>query len=259
MLKRSATIAPVIWDLGVLDCVARVLPTPIEFLYYLKSRSDLFDKVHSDSEYNFLGHHLNYKLAMAPDADFMLLERDFAGVVDDFMAPRDLGVNVARPVSVLERLEIPIISDLLRSLKTAPARLASVVIDLYDFSYVALKDIADNIESIRGEVTAGKEFKALSILTESGGLTYLVCRTVSGKTRLFAEAIGKKHKYDNKRDRWYVLVDSIGSTAPIDALLPLTEKWHEDFDLAENSRKVAELFGSKWQPRNIGSVTSKNS
>lgn len=75
MLKRSDRIAPVIWDLGVLDCVARMLPTPIELLYYLKCRSDVFDKVHSDSEYNFLGYHLKYKLAMDPEYDFMNLEK----------------------------------------------------------------------------------------------------------------------------------------------------------------------------------------
>lgn len=31
MLERGDNIAPVIWNLGVLDCVARLLPTPIEW------------------------------------------------------------------------------------------------------------------------------------------------------------------------------------------------------------------------------------
>ena len=95
MLKRSERIAPVIWDLGVLDCVARMLPTPIEFLYYLKCRSDVFDKMHSDSEYNFLGYHLKYKLAMDPEYDFMTLHKDFAEIVEDFMMPQDVGVKPA--------------------------------------------------------------------------------------------------------------------------------------------------------------------
>lgn len=254
MLKRSERIAPVIWDLGVLDCVARMLPTPIEFLYYLKCRSDVFDKMHSDSEYNFLGYHLKYKLAMDPEYESMTLHKDFAEIVEDFMMPQDVGVKPARPISILERLDIPVISDLFKSLKTAPPELSSVVIDLYDFSYGSLRDIAKTIETIRTEVAAGKEMKSFSVLTESGGLTYLVCRAMDEKIRIAAEAIGQKHKYDSKRDRWYVIVDSIDTTAPVDALLPLTDTWREDSDLAENSRKVDELFNTKWQPRAVRDV-----
>jgi hypothetical protein len=112
--------------------------------------------------------------------------------------------------------------------------------------------------AIREEVAAGKEMKSFSILTETGGLTYLVCRSLNDKIWLAAEAIGQKHKYDSKRDRWYVIVDDISTSAPIDAALPLVEKWHEDADLAENSRKVDELFKTKWQPRAIPHRQQKN-
>lgn len=247
MLRRSKEVAPVIWDLGILDCITRMLPTPIDFLYYLKCRSDLFDRVYSDSEYNFLGFHLKYKLAMAPDIDGMMLERDFAGVVDDFMVPQDLGVKVTRPLSIFEQLDIPVISHLLERLRTAPPRLASVVIDLYDFSHDALSRFAATIETLRTEVAAGKDLKAFSILTESGGLTYVVCRAMNRRVRTAAEMIGKKHKYDRKRDRWYVVVDSVATSEPVDALLPLTEKWREDSGLEENSRQVERLFGSRWE------------
>lgn len=249
MLKRSETIAPVIWDLGVLDCVARVLPTPIEFLYYLKCRSDTFDKIHSDSEYNFLGYHLKYKLAMNPEYDFMTLDRGFAAIVDNFMAPQDVGIRPERPVGILERLEIPFISNIFKNFKAAPPALASVVIELYDFSYAALTDIAKAIEEIRGEVVAGKQLKAFSIPTESGGLTYVACRDLSRGTQAAAEAIGQRHKYDQKRDRWYVMVDSIATNAPVDALLPLAAKWKEDAELAEHSRQVDEIFKTSAQPR----------
>ena len=33
LLERGEKIAPVIWDIGVLDCVTRLLPTPIEMIY----------------------------------------------------------------------------------------------------------------------------------------------------------------------------------------------------------------------------------
>lgn len=116
MLERGDKIAPVIWDIGVLDCVARLLPTPIEILFYLKCRSDAFDNVFSDSEFNYLGYHIRKKLALPSENDILMLERDFATLVDDFMIAADLGIEADRPVGILERLEIPVISGLLRNL-----------------------------------------------------------------------------------------------------------------------------------------------
>ncbi|MDR9812119.1 hypothetical protein [Rhizobium hidalgonense] len=91
--------------------------------------------------------------------DFITLERDFAGIVDDFMAPQDLGLKAHRPVSILERLEIQLISDLLASLKLAPPELASIVIDLYDFSYDSLVDLSKIMQDVRDQVSGGRRLK----------------------------------------------------------------------------------------------------
>ncbi len=259
MLERSEGIAPVIWDIGVLDCVARILPTPIDFLFYLKCRSDAFENIRSDSEYNFLGYHLEKKLVLPPDVDWMIIERDFATIVDDYMIASDVGIDRERPVGILERLEIPVVSDLLKSLKKAPPQLASVVIDLYDFSSAGLNSLSKQVLSLREEVAEGKELKAFSLLTESGGLTYVTCRSFNAKVRAAAHAIGAKHKYDSKRDRWYVIVDSIETLLPVDALLPIIGKWEEDVDLAENSRRVAELFRSRRQEIIVGEEVGESS
>ncbi|HEY5830944.1 MAG TPA: nuclease-related domain-containing protein [Hyphomicrobiaceae bacterium] len=246
MLERGNGMAPVIWDLGVLDCVARILPTPIEMLFYLKSRSDVFGTVVSDSEYNFLGYHLRAKLATSREYDMMMLDRDFATVVDDYMVAADLGVTAKRPRGVLERLDIPIISDLLAALKTAEPRLASIVIDLYDFSGAALKELSETIAQLRQEIAAtGKPIKALSIPTATGGFTYAVTRDFDPRAAAATQAIAAKHKYDTKRDRWYVILDSIETKAPIDALLPLVWPWKENEVEAKNSLEVAKLFGTR--------------
>ena len=36
-------------------------------IFYLKSRSEVFEKVVSDSEYNFLGYHIRAKLAASDE------------------------------------------------------------------------------------------------------------------------------------------------------------------------------------------------
>jgi hypothetical protein len=138
LLERGSGIAPVIWDIGVLDCVARMLPTPIEMIFYLKSRSQVFDDAFSDSEYNFLGFHIRSKLVLPPDMNFMLLDRDFATVVEDYMIAADLGIEAQRPLGVLERFKIAPVTELLAELKNATPQCAAIVIDLYDFSSAAL-------------------------------------------------------------------------------------------------------------------------
>ena len=49
--------------------------------------------------------------------DTMVLDRDFATVVDDYMIAADLGIAAERPLEGLERLQIPVISKLLAELK----------------------------------------------------------------------------------------------------------------------------------------------
>jgi hypothetical protein len=256
MLERGNNIAPVIWDLGVLDCVARVLPTPIEMLYYLKCRSEAFDKILSDSEYNFLGYHIKAKLALPDDYDWMMLDRDFAAVVDDYMIAADVGIDAPRPLGILERLQIPIISDLLGKLKNADPKIASVVIDLYDFSSSALEELSAQIVGLRKEIAAtGKAIKAFSIPTANGGLTYAVTRKRDANAARAAEAIGAKHKYDTKSDRWYVILDSIETDTPVDGLLPLVWAW-KDQQEAESSKEVAKLFNSWQETKTIGEAVT---
>lgn len=252
MLKRKAGIAPVIWDIGILDAVVSILPTPIEFLFYFKSRADSFESIHSDSEFNFLGYHLLQKLVLPADADWMLIERDFAGTIDDFMIMRDMKEDAGRPIGILERIDIPVITELLKDLKTAPPELAAVIIDLYNFSSAMLEGLSKAILSTREEIAKGKAFKSFSVLTESGGLTYLVCSHFDERIRGVAEAVGKKHKYDQKCGRWYVIVDSIRTKRPIDALLPILEKWEEDEELAAMSDRVGSMFGSSRQDFIVG-------
>lgn len=258
LLERGDNIAPVIWDIGVLDCVARILPTPIEMIFYLKSRSDIFDKIWSDSEYNFLGYHIQTKLALDPEADWMVLERDFASVVDDFMIAADIGIDATRPVGVLERMKMPVVSELLAELKNADPRIASVVIDLYDFSSAALEDISSYIKALRSEIAlTGKAIKAFSIPTGTGGLTYAVVSRFDPASASAAEAIAAKHKYDTKSDRWYAIVDALETDGPIDGLLILASPWKESETEAKASEEVQRLFKSRREIVTVGKARKR--
>lgn len=244
-LERDEGIAPVILDIATLDCISQILPTPVDLIFYLKSRSDAFGRILSDSEYNFLGYHLQAKLAVSPEYNLMMLDRDFASVVDDYMLAKEVGAPTEKPTCILDRIDIPIISELFEALKPAPPSLAGIVIDLYGFSGQALRQISETIADTRKEVLSGKVFRAFSIPTESGGLTYLVAQKNDAFTQTAAKAIGEKYKYDLKRDRWYVVLDNVQTNAPFDALLPILHPWKEDESFIENSQLVEQAFNSR--------------
>lgn len=258
LLKRFDETPPVIWDLGFLDCVTRILASPIEVIFYLQARSQHFDEVVSDSEYNFLGYHIRSKLAMPADVDWMMLDRDFATVVDDFMIAADLGIDAPRPLGVLEQLEMPVISELFAVLKNGDPELAGVVVDLYDFSGTALADLSATILDMREEVRrTGKALKAFSIPTGTGGLTYVVTRRRDANAARSAELLGAMHKYETKSNRWYVIVDSVDTDLPVDGLLPLIWPWVEDEDEAARSKKVGEMFNSWQEAVKIGEAAAR--
>ena len=236
-----------------------MLPSPIEMLFYLKARGDVFDRIISDSEYNFLGYHIRAKLALPPEVDLMFIERDFATVVDDYMISADLGVEPERPKGVLETIEIPLVAELLSELRTAPPEIAAVVIELYEFSSAALEQFGRNIAMLRDEVAkTRKAIKAFSLPTDSGGLTYAVTLDALERSHAAAAAIGRKHKYETKSDRWYVIVDSINTEGPIDGLLPLVWPWIEDADEANKAAQVAKMFRSRQEEIVIGAKKQQN-
>ena len=253
-LSESRDLTPIIWDLGTLDCVCDILPSPTDFLFYLKARADAFDCIMSDSEFNLLGYHLQMKLALPPDCDVLHVDRDFASIVDDYMVCKDVGVDANRPIGIIEQTQFPAISELITHLKDSGPEVSSVVIDLIDFSAAALRDVSNLVLQIRREVRdLQKDIKAFSIPTGSGGLTYAVVSQLSPVAIESAKRIGEKHKYDRQADRWYVFVDSVDSELPVDGMFALTWEWKQDLEEERASQEIARIFNSREDRREIGS------
>ena len=147
------------------------------------------------------------------------------------------------------------VSDLLKELKTADPRVASVVVDLYNLSSAALEDISATVLNIREELSAtGKAIKAVSISTESGGLTYAVTLRRDARAAESARTIGAKHKYDTKSDRWYVVLDSMETENPIDSLVALVWPWVEDENEARASEQTATMFNTSVREITVGAA-----
>lgn len=90
---------------------------------------------------------------MPDDADFLYLESDFAQEIENYMISKDVGWPTDPPKSVLQTLKIPIMSDVLDSLKDAPPDIANLAVDLFEFSSSALENFGKQILQIRDEVS----------------------------------------------------------------------------------------------------------
>ena len=236
---------PAIIDIFFLDCITRLLNNPIDILYYMQQRTRFFHKTVSDSEYNLLGYHMKHKLYVPDETDAIMIDRSFATDIDDYFFAQEAGQPTSMDFVTLEdRMVVPEIAQIVSFLRSGSPELAGAAIELLDFSSDALQKIANNIEIFRSEVKAGKAFKAFSIETHYGGISYVVARIIDSRTKQLAEAVAHRHKYKFKRDRWYILLDSVDSPNVIDGVLSILDKWTESKEFEETIQKLDEVVSS---------------
>ena len=222
MLERANDRPPIVWDLGVLDCVARVLDKPFGFLYFLTCRADVFGRMRSRNELNYLGLHLQSPLPWVADGQGGVLENVSATAVDNFMISADNGVDAARPTAKWESLRIPVIRDLIEQSEHANPVAAPMIFDLYSLPNSVLWQVSHSITNMRNEVVSAKEpIREFSFCTYSGGITYVVTPHSDKFSVQRARALGAEYKLQEQRDRWLVILDSVDTGCLIDMWIPL--------------------------------------
>jgi hypothetical protein len=232
LIKVREDIFPAVMDIFFLDILCQILTDPVEVLYYLQQRTRYFPKLHTDRELSILGFHLKNKLFVSSEYDYVDIGGDFASDIDDYMVDQYFGrVSKIKFTKLEERTGVPEIAELITALKAGPPELAGVSIELLDLSHDSLKNIVEQINSLREEVRAGKALKAFSFLTQNAGISYVVVQKLDERAGSFAEIIGRRHKYAQKRDRWYVLVDEATAPTLVSGIFPILSKWEQSEDM----------------------------
>jgi hypothetical protein len=91
-------------------------------------------------------------------------------------------------------------------------------------------------------VKAGKALKAFSLLTSNAGISYVALRKLDTRSMEMAEVIGQKHKYIQKRDRWYVVAGQVHSRRLVDWVLPILSKWEKSDALERLSVEMDKIM-----------------
>lgn len=76
----------------------------------------------------------------------------------------------------------------------------------------------------------------------------MATREYDNRALQMAEMVGRRHKYNLKKDRWYVLIDYVGSDALIDAALPLWEKWEQSDEMEEAVKDLDQVLKTSFTP-----------
>lgn len=250
---------PAVLDIFFIDALQTLLNDPVEILYYLQQRTRFFDKVTTDSEFNLLGFHMKRKLYFGGEYDWVVVGQDFAADIDDYFIAKELGrSHKVEFVPLEERIGVAKMSEVISILKSGPPEVAGAAMELLDFSGDALQNIANTIDMVQGEVKAGKALKAFSIETHYGGISYVAVNKIDRESISSAEAIAHRHKYNLKKDRWYILLNCVSTPNLIDRVLPIWQKWFESKELERAAQEVDKLFRSTYIPFGTTKVSKEN-
>jgi hypothetical protein len=251
---------PIIIDIFFLDALVKIINDPVEFIYYFKQRTRYFEKIHTDSEFNLLGFHLKHKLFIPSEYDFVDIGNDFSDDLDDYLVARELGRSSDVKFMKLEqRIGVPKIAELLSALKAGPPEASGAAIELLDFSPKSLEELARLITTVRSEVKMGKALKAFSFVTHNAGISYVAVNRLDSRARAMAEVIGERHKYKERKERWYVVVDDLRSNNVLDGVLVIWRKWEQSAEMDREVEGIDRLLKTtriNFKERSLGSKAS---
>jgi len=231
---------PVHVSLFDLDMLALYLPDPYEFAFYLKQRSELHGKVRASGEMALLGYHLNRGLFKPDRADMIMIDQDYAQLIDaDYMyrkgrvgkppkkhALKSTWSNVRYDQLVGElktNISDPKLTDIIFYLKTIPPHIIDGIIQVIDRT--RLKAQKDGLPHNFSMPIYDEE-------SPWGGFSYATGHSLS-ELRSKLSYLVRVNKYKHKADRWLGIGALIGQPQLTNAVLFGWEPWERSEEMDE--------------------------
>ena len=240
--KSTSDPYPVAISLFDLDVITFYLRDPFDFLYYIRQRVALSDRIEADNELVLLAFHLNKKLSPQSGFDVEFIAQSWAQLID---AHFPIVKGEQRPGTATDRLhhswKNPSFERLLEQVKNSDnPGLMDAVFFLYDIGTGAADALIDGMNQARGKAQRDGQTHSFSMVLsdKKSGISY-VCR-VSDPEMLpqHAAAFAMSKKYRTKRTVWLGLGGMPGSTNEVDMVLFNADEWTEDPKLEQMSRMV---------------------
>ena len=200
---------PWVIDVFLLDAMAEMLDSPLQFLNYVDRRCAYAEQVMASHELNILGYHLSHNLFLDEDAHFFHLGDDFGIALELSMLARRDGVAAPwTPPGVLTMLEQTTLGRLIKRIEHRPdPGMGELGFSFLGMSSKAATQLSHAIDEIaRRSLVDGLPHDFTMQLQDGVGLTF--------HTSPFADAPARgalldhcaRRKYAQRANRWFGIV-----------------------------------------------------
>jgi len=237
---------PIVISIFDLQILAFYLGDPFDLFYYLRQRIKLASYFRGE-EMSLLGYHLNQKLYPQEGANFVMVDQQFAQLID---ANYPVARGFQKKTEAYEKLQHKWRNTGFQKLLTQMKRschpgVTDGVFFLLDLSGSGADSLMHAIEKTRSRARSRGKQQIFTMMLSDGkrGLSYLAApnNTTDIEEATLMSAMLKKHEM--KADEWLGLGSVIGSEVLSDAVVYSALPWIKDSKVAELSKVVIKTPG----------------
>lgn len=251
--KEDADPFPIVLTIFDLELLIHYLNDPYDFLYYIRQRISLMDYFKADEEMAYLGYHLSRKLWKLPNCERVMINTDFAQLIDRNYYPLKAGLEVSDDGDVIKnRWKNENFDQLCNQLKILDqAKITDIIFHLLDLSEDSIINLVDYIIKIKQQTLNDGKYHNFSMLPDDSssprvGVTYFSLNSDDAEDlmkRLLT--LCQVRKYKSKRDFWIGFGSLRNSHEMIDAIAFNDQIWEYDEELENLSKSMLEGKGQE--------------
>lgn len=234
--------APLVTDVFLIDVLAEMLSSPLQFLSYLNRRVNYAERINSANETAILGYHLSQNLWLDDNMDMVMVAEEYSISLDTAMTVRrEKIVGNGTPEGILTRSKGTLVEKILKVIEhqQQPA-LIDLGFMLLTLSGSALDDLDHGLGEISAKTRSDGQPHDFTMVfdTLDSGLTVHCNRWPNAvAANMLAEHCGRR-KYAQKAASWFGLVVRADDGLPKFGF-HLRFPWEHDPELDEVTKEMA--------------------
>lgn len=234
--------AALVCDVFLIDVLAELLSTPLQFLSYVARRTRYADRLLAAQELTILAYHLKHNLWIEDATAMLQLAEDFTAGLDIAMAVRRRGIDGnATLEGFMTRFEGKTLGRIVREIERRPE---PAVLD-QGFQLLELSgDAFDNLSRIidqqaRRAAQDGKPHDVAMMFDDASGLTVVCSGEPNDVAAPRLATLCTRRKYRHKANRWFGLCLTPGD-AQLRFGMRLSDPWKQNDALDEATTNMIE-------------------
>lgn len=234
--------AALVCDVFLIDVLAELLSTPLQFLSYIARRTRYADRLLAAQELTILAYHLKHNLWLEDSTSMMQLAEDFTPGLDIAMAARRRGIEGdATPEGFMARFEGKTLGRIVQEIERRPE---PAVLDqgfqLLEMSGDAFDNLSRMVDrQARRSAQDGKPHDVTVMFDDASGLTIVCSGEPDGDAAQRLALLCTRRKYKQRADRWFGMCLAQGN-AQLRFGLRLSDPWERDDVLEAATAKMLE-------------------